>query len=63
MGEFLERILTYLYYTKYYEINIGHLDVQKHFTYKNGGNILHTGYQKRILLYCPQWANTFKGAF
>ena len=31
---FLKLYLTYLYSTKYNEINVGHLDVQNHFFYK-----------------------------
>ena len=33
-GKFLKRILTYLYSTKYNEINVCHLDVQNHTSYK-----------------------------
>ena len=37
---FLKRILAYLYFTKYNEINIFHLDAQKHVSY--------TGYTKDL---------------
>ena len=33
-GNFLKRILTHLYSTKYNEINICHIDVQNHTSYK-----------------------------
>ena len=33
-GEFLKRILTYLYCTKYYDINRCTLNIQKHVFYK-----------------------------
>ena len=41
--EILKRILTYLYCTKYNEIKIYHLDVQKH--------VLYTGSYKKILIF------------
>ena len=32
--EILKRILTYLYCSKYYEVRIGHSDIQKHVSNK-----------------------------
>ena len=37
--KFLKRILTYMYFSLYNEINMRHLDVQKHASCKNGQNI------------------------
>ena len=53
-GKCLKRILTYLYSTRYNEINKGHSYVQKHVSYRknviNSINILYIGLHKRILI-------------
>ena len=46
---FLKRSLTYLYWTKYNDFNLSHLNVQKHASFKNGVysvNILNTSSNK-----------------
>ena len=49
--EFLKSILTYLYFTKYNKINIGHSDMQKHFLLNygiNNINILYSKFKQKI---------------
>ena len=53
MGEFLNRILTYLYCTKYNEINTFHPDSQKH--------VSHAGFTQKISdTLCAMFGNLWK---
>ena len=53
-GKHLKCILINLYWTKYIEITICHIDIQKHVSFRNGiksTNILWTGSLKNFLIH------------
>ena len=51
----LKRILTYLYCSKYNEIDIGHLHIQKHASYKK----CHKKYKYYVCKLTEKFSDTF----
>ena len=63
-GGCLKSILTNLDCTKYYEIDVGHLHIQKHVSYKKkyrqSTNIMSTGSHKSFPIRCILWGKILK---